>query len=70
MQIAIFRSILYMPTLCTLTYNPTNKRLYKNVNGFIAITALQRKNLGLIYTLWKNNSESVENHEALRKVSA
>ena len=65
------RSILYMPTICTLTHNSTNKKFYERVtknkvNGLIAITALQRKNLGLIYTLWKNNSEYIENYEALR----
>jgi len=65
------RSILYMPTICSIKYSSTNKNFYERitknkVNGLIAITALQRKNLGLIYTLWKNNTEYIENYEALR----
>lgn len=65
------RSILYMPTICSIKYSSINKNFYERitknkVNGLIAITALQRKNLGLIYTLWKNNSEYIENYEALR----
>lgn len=65
------RAILYMPTICSIKYNSTNNKFYERVtknkvNGLIAITALQRKNLGLIYTLWKNNSEYIENYEALR----
>ena len=35
----------------------------KKVNG---ITALQRKNLGLIYTLWKNYTQYIDNYEQVR----
>lgn len=62
------RAILYMPTISSITHNKVNKQFYERVskhkvNGLIAITALQRKNLALIYTLWKNDTEFIENYE-------
>ena len=63
------RAIMYMPTVSSITHNNVNKQFYERltkykVNGLIALTALQRKNLGLIYTLWKNDTEFIENYEA------
>jgi len=51
-----------MTIICTLTHNLTNKKFYERVtknkvNELIVITALQRKILGIIFSLWKNNSE-------------
>ena len=40
----------------------------KKVSGLIAGTAIQRKLLGLIYTLWKNDAEYIENYE-MKKAS-
>lgn len=65
------RAILYMPTISSITHNKVNKQFYERVskhkaNGLIAITALQRKNLALIYTLWKNDTEFVEDYEQKR----
>lgn len=62
------RQIMYMPTLATIQNSETYKSFYerlneKKQNGLISGTAVQRKLLGLIYTLWKNDSEYIENYE-------
>ncbi len=62
------RSALFMPSLSSIQYSNTYKTFYsrlndKKQNGLIAGTAVQRKLLGLIYTLWKNDSEYIENYK-------
>ena len=62
------RQIMYMPSLSAIQHSETYKSFYerlneKKQNGLISGTAVQRKLLGLIYTLWKNDSEYIENYE-------
>ena len=67
------RRALYMPSLSTIQYSITYRTFYKRLyekkgNGLIASTAVQRKMLGLIYTLWKNDTQYIEQYE-LKKAS-
>ena len=62
------RHALYMPSLSSIQHSKTYKTFYQRVNknkvsGLIAGTAIQRKLLGLIYTLWKNDTEYIENYQ-------
>ena len=62
------RQIMYMPSLSAIQHSETYKSIYerlneKKQNGLISGTAVQRKLLGLIYTLWKNDSDYIENYE-------
>jgi len=66
------RKVLYMPTLTAIQFNKQYKKFYervtpKKVNGLIAITAIERKMLGLIYSLWKNDTVYDENHNQGKK---
>ena len=63
------RKALYMPSLSSIQYNKQYKAFYervtpKKVNGLIALTAIQRKLLGLMYTLWKNDTDYDENYQS------
>lgn len=54
------RAVLHMPSMTTIRLNPTLKPFYdrlkpKKVKPLIALVAVQRKLLILMYTLWKNN---------------
>lgn len=56
------RKALYMASISSIKHNKQYKTFYervtpKKVNGLIALTAIQRKMLGLIYTLWKNDAK-------------
>lgn len=56
------RNALYMPALCATMHNPHLKIFYNRLNQTktvkkIAVTAVARKLLILIYTLWKNETE-------------
>ena len=67
------RKAMYMPFLSSIRFSDTYKTFYerlneKKVSGLIAGTAIQRKLLGLIYTLWKNDAEYIENYE-MKKAS-
>ena len=67
------RKILYMPSLSSAQHSQTYKKFYdrlfeKKGNGLVAGTAVQRKLLGLIYTLWKNDTEYIENYEMKKAV--
>ena len=67
------RQALYMPSLSSIQHSKTYKTFYnrlneKKQNGLISGTAVQRKLLGLIYTLWKNDTEYIENYN-LNKAS-
>ena len=62
------RRALYMPSLSSITHAETYNRIYNNLyehkqNGLIAGTAIQRKLLCLIYTLWKKDTYYIENYE-------
>lgn len=59
---SFIRHALYMPALCSTRFNPTMKAFYNGIADRkpakkIAVTAVARKLLILIYTLWKNNTE-------------
>ena len=56
------RNALYMPALCATQHNPHLKDFYNRLTKTkpvkkIAVTAVARKLLILIYTLWKNQTE-------------
>ena len=56
------RAALFGPAMAMLRCNPTYKAFYQRLkeNGkpsMVGLTALQRKILGLIYALWKTDSE-------------
>lgn len=59
---SFIRSALYMPALSSLQHNPSLKMFYERLSESkgikkIAVTAVARKLLVLIYTIWKNGSE-------------
>ncbi len=63
------RRAMYMPSLSTIRHSQTYKKIYnrlyeKKENGLIAGTAIQRKLLNLIYTLWKNDTEFDDNYQS------
>jgi transposase len=66
---SFIRNALYMPALCSSIHNPDMKVFYNRVNERkpskkIGVTAVARKLLVLIYTLWKNDTEYVPNLKA------
>lgn len=63
------RHALYMPALCAIQHNQDMKLFYHNLVERkkikkVGVTAVARKMLILIYTLWKNESEYIENYKA------
>lgn len=55
------RGILHMPSMVAIRVNPTLKPFYerlkpKKTKPIVALVAVQRKMLVLMYSLWKNNS--------------
>lgn len=59
------RAVLHMPSMACVRCNPTLKRFYdrlrpKKAKPLVALIAVQRKLLVLMYTLWKNE----ENYDA------
>jgi len=61
------RRALHMPSLCAKTHSQTYGNFYDRINdrkqnGLVSAVAVQRKLLGLIYTLWKNDASYIENH--------
>jgi transposase len=70
---SFIRNALYMPALCSSRYNPTMKEFYlrlveKKPAKKIAVTAVARKLLILIYTLWKNESEFEFNYKKVGRL--
>ncbi len=69
------RGTMYMPTLSSIKHNKTYSKFYTRLKerkgeSMIALVAVQRKLLGLIYTLWKNDTEFIENYyEKVKKGS-
>lgn len=62
------RGALFLPALSIKTHTETYGRFYdrineKKQNGLITGTAVQRKLLGLIYTLWKNDTSFIDNYQ-------
>lgn len=63
------RNALYFPAMVACRYNETLKETYIRINKnskaskMIGHVAIQRKLLVLIYTLWKNNTEFIENYK-------
>lgn len=69
---SFIRQSLYMPALCASRYNPPMKEFYDKLKDRkpakkIAVTAVARKLLILIYQLWKNNEEFDSNYEQNKK---
>lgn len=67
------RRALFMPSLSAITHNKTLSKFYENLNqrknnGLISGTAVQRKLLCLIYTLWKNDCPFVENYHEMKTI--
>lgn len=62
------RKALYFPSYSSVKYSETSRKFYERLferkgKSMIAATAVQRKLLGLIYTLWKNDTTYVENYQ-------
>jgi transposase len=62
------RKSIYMPALSACRYNKILKEIYiklsiRKNNKKIALIAISRKLLILIYTLWKNNTEYIANYQ-------
>ena len=65
---SFIRYALYMPALCASRFNPSMKSFYRNLTERkpakkIAVTAVARKLLCLIYVLWKKEEEFNINYE-------
>ncbi|GHT18598.1 IS110 family transposase [Bacteroidia bacterium] len=55
------RKALYMPSLSNIVYDKINRKCYERIQEnnklpMIALVAVERKMLGLMYTLWKNET--------------
>lgn len=62
------RAILHMPSMAAIRLNPTLKPFYERLKPtkakpLIAVVAVQRKLLLLMYSLWKNNQYYDPKHE-------
>jgi transposase len=62
------RHLLHMPSLTSIRHSATHKNTFERmVNNkdkkMIGVVAIQRKLLGLIYTLWKNDTTYIENYQ-------
>jgi transposase len=61
------RAALYFPALVSSRYNPDFKTIYERINigkasKMVGVTALQRKMLLLIYSLWKKDQSFIEDY--------
>jgi transposase len=68
---AYLRKAVYMPAISAARYNENLKGLYKRlcitkVNKKIALVAVARKLLILIYTLWKKDQEFIVNYKNIK----
>jgi transposase len=68
------RKALFMPALSACRANPHMKELYKRLvakgkNKKLAIIAVARKLLLLIYTLWKSNSVYIPEYNPMHPAS-
>lgn len=67
------RAVLHMPSMTAIRINPTLKPFYERlkptkVKPLIALVAVQRKMLVLMYSLWKSNQYYDSEHE-IKKVA-
>lgn len=64
------RSALFFPAMSARRYNPGMAKFFdrvtKNKKKKVGITAIQRKLLVLMYSLWKNNLPFIENYEQIQ----
>ncbi len=65
------RKALYWPAYTSIKYSSTYQTIYERIFerkeiSLVAAVAIQRKLLGLIYTLWKNDSVFIDNYEKLK----
>jgi len=65
------RQALFMASLSSIVHSKTHNEFYNRLkeqkqNGMMSLAAVQRKLLGLMYTLWKNDQEYIENYEKIR----
>jgi len=63
------RKALYWPAYSSITHTQTYKAFYERLFdrkeiSMVASVAVQRKILGLIYTLWKNDTVYIDNYES------
>jgi len=68
------RKALYFPAYTNMKHSNNYMGLYSRIfakkqKSLIAATATQKKLLGLIYTLWKNETVYVENYQQQKKVA-
>lgn len=66
------RRAMYMPVITLIQHSQTYRKFFSHLKkrkekGMIALTAVQRKLLGLIYTLWKNDAEFIDNYEEIKQ---
>ena len=69
------RNALYFPAMVACRFNPNLKQTYIRINQnkpskMIGQVAIQRKLLSLIFTLWKNNTEFIENYKKVVPTNA
>ena len=69
----LFGLSIYMPTLSVVRHSETFKKNYNRINykkdfKMTGVVAMQRKVLGLLYTLWKNDTEYIENYKDMKVV--
>lgn len=69
------RNALYFPAMVACRFNPNLKQAYIRINQnkpskMIGQVAIQRKLLSLIFTLWKNNTEFIENYKKVVPTNA
>ena len=62
---------MFMPSNSIKRHTETYKKFFEKLNerkknGLITGTAVQRKLLGLIYTLWKNDTVYIDNYQKER----
>lgn len=68
------RKALFFPSLTSVKYSAANGKFYERLFekkgiSMVAATAVQRKLLGLIYTLWKNDTTYIENYQKQDKAA-
>jgi len=69
------RAALFMPSLSAKSHTETYRKFYerlneKKQNGLITGAAVQRKLLGLVYTLWKNNATFIDNYQSQKTINS
>ncbi len=65
------RRLMHMPILSCIRSSKNHKSTYNRIienkeYKMIGVVAMQRKLLGLIYTLWKNDSEYIEDYQKIK----